>query len=92
MATETVTLKGELDFETAFEVEMRLEQAIEAADTVVVDLSGLDFIDSTGIRTLLEAMRTAEREGTKLELRPGKPEVQRIFEVSGLLDTLPFAA
>jgi anti-sigma B factor antagonist len=92
MATETVALEGELDFETAFDVEMRIEQAIARADAVVVDLSGLDFIDSTGIRTLLEGMKAAERERTPLEIRPGKPEVQRIFEVAGLLDALPFAA
>jgi len=92
MATETVNLEGELDFETAFDVEMRLEQAIERADSVVVDLSGLDFIDSTGIRTLLEGMKAAERSNTGFAIRPGKPEVQRIFEVAGLLDALPFAA
>jgi anti-sigma B factor antagonist len=92
MPTETVRLEGELDFETAFEVEMRLEQAIARADAVVVDLTGLDFLDSTGIRVLLEAAKTAEREGKALEIRPGKPQVQRIFEVAGLLETLPFAA
>jgi anti-anti-sigma factor len=92
MATETVALQGELDFETAFDVEMRLERAIGRADSVVVDLSGLDFIDSTGIRTLLEANRAAQREGTPLRLLPGTPAVQRVFEVAGLLDELPFAA
>jgi anti-sigma B factor antagonist len=92
MATETVALQGELDFETAFDVEMRLEQAIGRADVVVVDLSGLDFIDSTGIGTLLEAHKAAQRQGTSLKLLPGKPPVQRVFEVAGLLDALPFAA
>jgi anti-sigma B factor antagonist len=92
MATETVALEGELDFETAFDVEMRLEEAIRTADEVVVDLSRLEFIDSTGIRALLEATRAAEREGTKLRVMPGPPPVQRVFETAGLLDTLPFAA
>jgi anti-sigma B factor antagonist len=92
MPTETVVLEGELDFETSFNVEMRLELAISRADAVVVDLSRLEFIDSTGIRTLLEAMKAAEREKTPIQLRPAKPEVQRIFEVAGLLDALPFAA
>ena len=92
MPTETVVLQGDLDFETAFEVEMRLEDAISRADTVVVDLRPLAFIDSTGIRTLLEGMKAAERSNTGFAIRPGKPEVQRIFEVSGLLDALPFAA
>jgi anti-anti-sigma factor len=92
MPTETVVLEGDLDFETAFDVEMRLERAISRSDVVIVDLSRLDFIDSTGIRTLLEAVKAADREDTRIELRPGKPQVQRIFEVAGLLEALPFAA
>jgi anti-anti-sigma factor len=92
MPTETVALEGELDFETAFDVEMRIEQAIGRADEVVVDLSGLEFIDSTGIRTLIEAHRAAQRDGVRLSLKPGGPPIQRVFEVAGLLDELPFAA
>ena len=90
MSTETVALAGELDFATAFDAEMRLEQAIRAADEVVVDLSGLEFIDSTGIRTLLEAHQAARREGVTLRFLPGPVAVQRVFEISGLLDELPF--
>jgi anti-sigma B factor antagonist len=91
MPTETVTLTGELDFATAFDVEMRLEQAVARADRVVVDLSGLEFIDSTGIRALLEAHRAARLNGVELELLPGPEAVQRTFSVAGLLDELPFA-
>jgi anti-anti-sigma factor len=92
MSTETVALEGELDFETAFDVEMRLENAIHRSKEVVVDLSALEFIDSTGIRTLLEAHRLAQRDGVRLRLLPGGPPIQRVFEVAGLLDELPFAA
>ena len=92
MSTVTVALDGELDFATAFDVEMRLERAIRDADQVVIDLSGLDFIDSTGIGTLLEAHQAARREGVELRLLPGRERVQRVFEMAGLLDELPFAA
>ena len=92
MATETVTLEGELDFQTAFDVEMRLEDAIARNERVVVDLGSLDFIDSTGIRALLEVHKAAQREGVELTLLPGSPPVQRVFEVAGLLDELPFSA
>lgn len=91
MSTVTVPLNGELDFATAFDVEMKLEQAIRDADEVVVDLSQLDFIDSTGIRTLLEAHQAARRDGVTLRLLPGPDAVQRVFEMTGLLDELPFA-
>jgi anti-anti-sigma factor len=90
--TETVVLMGELDFASTFEVELRLEEAIRRSDHVVVDLRPLSFMDSTGLRALLEARRQAEREGVKLELVPGRPEVQQVFEVTGLLDELPFTS
>jgi anti-anti-sigma factor len=92
MPTETVAVDGELDFATAFDVEMRLERAIRSADEVVVDLTNLEFIDSTGIRTLLEAHQAARRDGVTLRLLPGPAPVQRVFEISGLLDELPFAS
>ncbi len=92
MSTETVALDGELDFATAFDVELRLERAIREADEVVVDLTNLEFIDSTGIRTILEAHQAARRDGVKLRLLPGPAPVQRVFEISGLLDELPFAS
>ena len=91
MSTETVALDGELDFATAFDVELRLEQAIRSADEVVVDLTNLEFIDSTGIRTILEAHQAARRDGVTLRLLPGPAPEQRVFEISGLLDELPFA-
>ena len=92
MPTLTVALDGELDFATAFDVELRLEEAIRQADRVVVDLSNLDFIDSTGLRTLLESQAAARREGVQFELVPGPEAVQRVFEVAGLLDELPFTS
>ncbi len=92
MSTETVSLAGELDFATAFDVELRLERAIREADEVVVDLSGLEFIDSTGIRTIIEAHQAARRDGVGFRLLPGPAPVQRVFEISGLLDELPFAS
>lgn len=90
MPTKTVALEGELDFATAFDAEMRIEDAIKNADEVVVDLTALEFIDSTGIRVLLEVDRAARREGVGLRMRPGPETVQRIFAAAGLLDVLPF--
>jgi anti-anti-sigma factor len=91
-AAETVVLEGELDFGTAFDVELRLEEAMRRTKHLVIDLGGLDFIDSTGLGVLVEANQRAGREGVTLEILPGPRAVQQVFEVSGLTDALPFVA
>jgi anti-anti-sigma factor len=57
---------------------------------VVVDLAGLEFIDSTGLRVLLLADARARERGYELVLRAGGPTVQRVFEMTGALDVLRF--
>ena len=90
-ATETIALQGELDFGTAFDVELRLEEAMRRTRHLVIDLRNLDFIDSTGLGVLVEAQQRARREGVTLEVLPGPRAVQQVFEVSGLIDVLPFS-
>ena len=89
--TETVALEGELDFGTAFDVELRLEEAMRRANRLVIDLRPLSFIDSTGLGVIVEANQRARREGVTLEILPGPRAVQQVFAVSGLLDALPFS-
>jgi anti-anti-sigma factor len=89
--TVCVSLRGELDLAGSQQMEDSLAQ-IDRRDPkrVVVDLSGLAFIDSTGLRLLLQADARARQRGYELVLRPGKPPVQRVFEVTGALDVLRF--
>ena len=85
-----VELIGELDLDGAPAVEEEL-LAAEATDatSIVVDLGALQFIDSTGIRLIVMA---AERnEDGRLTLRRGTKQVQRVFEITDLVDRLPFA-
>ena len=89
--TETVALEGELDFGTAFDVELRLEEAMRRAERLVIDLRPLTFLDSTGLGVIVEANQRARREGVALEIVPGPRSVQQVFAVSGLLDALPFS-
>jgi anti-sigma B factor antagonist len=83
-------LAGELDIANAHEVHKVLRQATIAADCVVVDLSGLTFIDSTGVRLLLQFRTISERDGWRLRLVSGPPQVQNVFRILGLEDRLPF--
>jgi anti-sigma B factor antagonist len=82
---------GELDMAST----PRLERAIRAlrgagAAHLIIDLGRVTFIDSTGLRLALDLDAEARNDGLRLELLPGPPQVQRIFEVTGTLDQLPF--
>lgn len=87
----TIALAGELDLATAERVEQELRR-VEATDaaSIVVDLSGLAFMDSTGIRILVGADARSRADSERLALRHGPAAVQRVVELSGLTDLLPF--
>ncbi len=82
----TVVLTGELDLSTAPEVEQALADAEEQQpERVVIDLRQLVFLDSTGLRVVLAADGRARRDGRRLEVVPGPPQVHRVFRIA-LLD------
>jgi anti-sigma B factor antagonist len=84
-------LKGEIDMSNVTELSAQLEQAQSAAKRIVIDLSLLDFIDSSGLRALIDATENARLNGHALSFRRGgRPEVRRILEITGLDQTLPF--
>jgi anti-sigma B factor antagonist len=75
---------GELDIESADVLRRVLGEYIEAGfPRLVLDLRDLTFIDSTGLRTIIEAGRSAGARGIDFAVSPGPPGVQRIFEVTG---------
>ena len=78
-------LAGELDMSTAPILEQRLREALDGGGRrLVVDLRGLDFMDSTGLTLLVRWDRAGEQEGYELELVRGEPRVHRLFELTGL--------
>jgi anti-sigma B factor antagonist len=85
-----VTVSGELDLQTAPELyEVLTEQSVKT-DNLVLDLGGLDFIDSSGIRVVLIAWQESQRDGFALRLTRGSDPVMRAFQLVGLMDELPF--
>jgi anti-anti-sigma factor len=58
--------------------------------TLVIDLRDLSFMDSTGVRLILQAMDTADRHGASFVLIKGPEAVQRALEVVGLAEQLTF--
>jgi anti-sigma B factor antagonist len=87
----SIRLFGELDLAGAGAVERELQRA-EATDaeTIVLDLSGLTFMDSTGVRLLVTANARSRADANRLSLRRGPAAVQRVLELSAVADRLPF--
>lgn len=83
---------GELDLSTAAEVAGAITRAAATTGDVVLDLAGLKFIDSSGLRCLLEAAEQAQEGDWRLTLLPGREPVQRVFGLAGVEDLLPFRA
>ena len=82
---------GELDIATVRALEDRLDELRRiGCASVVLDLRHLEFIDSSGAHLALQQHALAQLEGHSFELIAGPRPVQRVFEILGLLDTLPF--
>jgi len=80
-----VALRGELDFDEAPTFERVLEELLtEGRRDVVVDLSDLTFIDSSGISVLVGAARAAAVEHGTLVVAAPRPHVQRVFDIVNL--------
>jgi anti-sigma B factor antagonist len=85
-------LRGDLDLASEREFERAVSEACEGpAQTLVVDLSTLDFLDSHGLRVILSAQRRCEEAGCALSVIPGE-QAQRLFELTGLNERLPIVS
>jgi anti-sigma B factor antagonist len=86
-----LVLQGELDLATVDEVRDRLEALRDSGRPVRLDLDGLSFMDSTGIRLGLEAVRHGEEDGWRFAVTHGSSAVRRIFAAARIEDRLPYA-
>ena len=87
----TIALSGEMDLSNAGEVERELLQ-VEATDaqTIVIDLSRLQFMDSTGIRLLIAADARSRADSCRLRLTRPPTAVARVLCIAGIDGLLPF--
>jgi anti-sigma B factor antagonist len=85
----TVTVRGEVDLATAGALWETLQKASVAGTTLVVDLSGTSFMDSSGLDVLLRARRHLVTIGSTILLRSPHERVLQLLEVSGLDRVFP---
>jgi len=91
-AIPILSVAGELDLNTALELAQRVEEKLgEAPTTLTLDLSELTFMDSSGLRLLIELNRRADQETWRLALIPSRHEsATTVLRLTGADVALPF--
>ena len=81
----SIVVAGEIDMAGGPMLDAAIVQR-ESDQPLVIDLGQVSFIDSSGLRSLLEASRRARGRGTVVQLRRIGPEVARLLEITGTTD------
>src|SRR5688572_26890332 len=84
-----IAVRGELDLSTVDKLEEELKRLERGRPAVIVlDLSELEFLDSTGLRLIVTADQRARTEGRRLAVVKGPETVQRVFTITRLDERL----
>jgi anti-anti-sigma factor len=89
--TVLVCPAGELDLASAPELERVLEGLIDGPSAIVMDLSGLTFVDCAGLRPVREALHRGASLGRHVRLSSARPAVRRVLTLTGLDEHLALA-
>ncbi len=82
-------LKGELDAHSSPTLDSVFDDLVSAgARSLVIDMSQVDFVDSSGLRTLIRARQQFD-DPQPITIRSPQPTTARLFEITGLTDQFP---
>lgn len=86
-----IEVAGELDLHSAPQLRAETARAIESQSSprIIVDLSGVTFLDSTGVGVLVGALKRAREANGALQFCGAQTRVSRVFEITGLIGALP---
>jgi anti-sigma B factor antagonist len=79
-----LAIEGDLDLVAAPDLRVRLADAAERAPLLVLDLTNLDFVDSTGLGVLVGTHRRLRDAGGEMRLAGASARIQRVLSVTGL--------
>lgn len=82
-----VALQGRLDTTTSPQLENELKTALDGVTELIFDLAGLEYISSAGLRVLLSAQKTMNKQGS-MTIRNVNSDVMDVFDVTGFVDIL----
>jgi anti-sigma B factor antagonist len=87
--TVVLTVRGELDLASVEQVETRLDELRAARQPALLDLDELDFMDSSGLRLVLNAAEQSDASGWQFSVTHGPEQVQRLFASTCVTERLP---
>ncbi len=79
-----VSIEGDVDLQSSPEVRKVLLEAVARKTSVVVDMSGIGYIDSSGVASLVEALQTARKGGTDFSLAALSDGAKRVLQLARL--------
>ena len=82
-----IALQGRLDTTTSPQLEYELKTALDGVTELIFDLAGLEYISSAGLRVLLSAQKTMNKQGS-MTIRNVNSDVMDVFDVTGFVDIL----
>ena len=83
----TMTLKGRLDTTTAPVLDAELKQCLAGVEKLVMDFGALEYLSSAGLRVLLTAQKTMNKQGEMI-ITNVNDTIMEIFEITGFIDIL----
>lgn len=92
-ATSTIGLEGEWDLAGESAASQAIAETLERSpERLVLDLSRLAFMDSSGVRAAIQLSARSHAENFQLAIVPGPRAIQRVFDICHLTEALPFVA
>jgi anti-sigma B factor antagonist len=89
--TTAIEVHGERDLAGSPSIRQTISRAMEdLPECIVLDVSQVEFMDSTGLHAAIELTKRSAAQNTRLVIIPGPEPIQRMFEITALLETLPF--
>ncbi len=82
--TSIVVFKGEIDLDSSPAARKILLKYFETTGNVIVDLSGVTYIDSSGVASLVEALQAAKKNGSQFSLAAVSEPTRRVLELARL--------
>ena len=86
-AALTVYISGRVDAVTALELDKDLSASLNGVDDLTIDLAGLEYISSAGLRTLLKLQKRMDRQG-KMRIKNIRENVREVLDMTGFSDFL----
>lgn len=82
---EVVSISGRITIDTSSQMRSRIADALRSGpDTVTIDLSQVDYMDTSGLATLMEAIRIARKQHTEFVLRGLQEQPRYLLKVTHL--------